>query len=406
MGKVTWSPGAHFRNKFGNSVLKSLSGMSEQDKVAYGIKAWKHFRGKTDEYKTAAKFLKQSTFVGEELLQSVFKDAAIAKQGSSFLGRSYGKFRKLVEAPSKGYQTLEFHDKFTLYLKARDEGKSVVEAVEHANKWLFDYSDLASWEKNIARRIMPFYTFPRKALPRVIEAAVNNPYALYKYPLMAKVATQYSLYKLNFTDKDYQDMQKVLPEYMKRGSYILLPYRDDNGDLRFFDWTYIIPWGEMTEVTDRGITNVLVSNPLFVLVSDVNHNQSSFTGKQIWKDTDTTEEKAWKSTEYVWQGLVPSLSYKGIYWDKLYRAATGETKYGKKEMIPEAVAHTVFGLRTQALDLNIAQRRQVYDQQSQLRELQNKMRDLLIRQTYGEVTPEESYQLRQQYLNQMMDVVK
>jgi len=401
--KVAWSPGAHFRNKFGNSVLKTLSGMSEQDKVKYGYKAWKELKNNTEEYKIAKKYLKSTTFMDEEVMKSVFKD--YSKPVKGILGRTYSKIRKIAETPGKGYQALEFHDKFTLYLKARDEGKSVIKAVEHANKWLFDYGDLAVWEKNIARRIMPFYTFPRKALPRVMEAAVNNPHALYKYPLMAKMATQYSLYKLDIKDDDYKKLQKILPEYMKQGSYILMPYRDKNGDLRFFDWTYMIPWGEMVEASDRGLLQSAVNNPLFALVSDIQHNKSTFTGREIWKETDTTEEKTWKSAEYIWKALVPSMSFKGIYWDKMYRAATGKTMYGKKELVPETIAHTIFGIRLQSLDENLALRRKMYDVQNKLRELQGKMMTLIRKQGDKEITPQEANELRTQYMKQIQDLI-
>ena len=401
--KVAWSPGAHFRNKFGNSVLKSLSGMSEQDKVRYGYKAWQELRKNSEEYKIAKKYLKSTTFVDEEIMKSVFKD--YSKPIKGVLGRTYSKARKIAETPGKGYQALEFHDKFTLYLKARDDGKSVIEAVEHANKWLFDYGDLAVWEKNIARRIMPFYTFPRKALPRVFEAAVENPHALYKYPLMAKVATQYSLYKLDIKEDDYKKLQKILPEYMKQGSYILMPYRDKNGDLRFFDWTYMIPWGEMVEATDRGLLQSTVTNPLFALVSDIQHNKSTFSSREIWKETDTTEEKTWKATEYIWKALVPSMSFKGIYWDKMYRAATGKTSYGKKELVPETIAHTIFGIRLQSLDEGLALRRKTYDTQSKLRELQGKMITLIRKQSDKEIAPQEANELRTQYMKQIQDLI-
>lgn len=401
--KVAWSPGAHFRNKFGNSILKSLSGMTEQDKIKYGAKAWKELKNNSIEYQTAKKFLKPTTFAGEEMIHSVFKE--FSKPTGGILKRTYNKMRKIVEAPGKGYQALEFHDKFTLYLKARNDGKSVIEAVEHTNKWLFDYGDLAVWEKNIARRIMPFYTFPRKALPRVMEAAVENPYALYKYPLMAKMATQYSLYKLNMKDDDYKKLQQVLPEYMKQGSYVLMPYRDKNGDLRFFDWTYILPWGEMVDASDRGLLQTTVTNPLFALVSDIQHNKSTFTGREIWKETDTTEEKTWKSTEYIWKALVPSMSFKGIYWDKMYRAATGKTMYGKKELIPETIAHTIFGIRLQSLDKNLALRRKMYGVQSKLRELQGKMMTLIRKQNDKEITPQEANELRTQYMQQIQNLI-
>ena len=93
----------------------------------------------------------------------------------------------------------------------RDMGKSVIKSVEEANKWLFDYSDLTRFETNIMRRIMPFYTFPRKALPRVAEAMATRPHTIAKYPLAAKMMTQYSLSKLEMTDKDYDKLKFRYP---------------------------------------------------------------------------------------------------------------------------------------------------------------------------------------------------
>jgi len=164
----------------------------------------------------------------------------------------------------------------------------------------------------------------------------------------------------------------------------------------------------MVEATDRGLLQSVVTNPLFALVSDIQHNKSTFTGREIWskEGTDTVEEKTWKCTEYIWKALVPSMSFKGIYWDKMYRAATGKTMYGKKELIPETIAHTVFGIRLQALDEGLTLRRKMYDTQSKLRELQGKMITLIRKQSNKEITPQEANELRTQYLMQIKDLIK
>jgi hypothetical protein len=51
-------------------------------------------------------------------------------------------------------------------------------------KWLFDYGDLAPFEKNVMRRVMPFYTFTRKVIPRVAEGVLANPRKLRQFEIV------------------------------------------------------------------------------------------------------------------------------------------------------------------------------------------------------------------------------
>lgn len=404
LGKVVWNPATHFRNKISNKILLDLSGMNYIQQSKYALKALKHYKANSKDYKVAKMYFARTTQVQGEIMGDLLKGSG-SRQIKGFRGGldDVNAFiTKASKKPSALYQHEEFINKFMKYLQSRDKGMSVIDSVAEANKWLFDYSDLAKWEKLIARRAMPFYTFPRKALPRVLEAAATRPHTIAKYPLAAKTMTQYSLHKLNLTDKDYEKIKKELPSYMKRGSYILMPYRDKNNDLRFFDWTYIVPWGELHDAEERGLLKTGITNPLFQLTADISRNKSGWTDKEIYKGTDTTKEKTFKAMKYIWQSLTPSLAYKGIYWDKLEEAATGKkTKMGKVQPLPEAIAHTIFGLRTQAIDVKTQRRFNMYKVQKNLSELQGKMINLINERKYGRITEEEFISTRQQYINQM-----
>ena len=400
LGKTVWSPPLHFRNMFSNSILLDLSGTDHIQQAKYMVKALKHLRANSEEYQQARRYFMRTSMIKGELLDDMLKGfKEVEGQGGlrTIINGINRGVSKASAKPSEIYQSEEFIGKFVKYLEQRDKGKSVIEAVQEANKWLFDYSDLANWEKNIARRIMPFYTFPRKALPRILEAAANRPLALAKYPMLAKSLTQYSLHKLDITTKDYEQIEKLLPDYMNQGSYILMPYRDANGDLRFFDWTWNVPWGGLFEAEQRGLMKSTITNPLSQLVYDVMANKSSWTGREIFDDAIPPDkqtpayrrEQNFKKMLYVWQALAPSIAYKGIYWDKLYGAATGKKERGKDMLLPEAIAHTIFGVRTQALDVDEARRWKLLRMAEGFDELRGNMVKILMQRANGDITEKE-----------------
>jgi hypothetical protein len=411
LGKVVFNPATHFRNMFSNSILLDLSGMDHAQQVKYMTKALGHIKKGSKDYNEAKKFFMHTTQVKGEIFDEMLRSFTTQK-GEPFR-RLFNTANKLgkttAKVPSEIYQAEEFMGKFMKYLQMRDKGMSVMDSVMEANKWLFDYSDLAGWEKNIARRIMPFYTFPRKALPRVLEAAANNPLTVAKYPMIAKGMMQYSLYNLEISNKDWEGIETDLPDYMKNGNYILMPYRDQNGDLRFLDWTYLVPWGELYEANERGLLKVGITNPLFQLVADIRANKSGWTDRKIYDDAIPPEkqteayrrEQNLKKMLYVWQGLVPSLAYKGIYWDKLYGAATGKKSRGKDMLLPEAIAHTLFGARTQAIDPQEQRRWRLLELNEEYQELRGNMLKVLMQNNNGDITKEEFEKKWDTYIEQM-----
>lgn len=413
LGKVVWNPATHFRNMFSNSILLDLSGMDHLAQTKYMTKALGHIRKGSTEYKTAREYFMRTNLVSGELFDDMLKglDATQGRGGFQQVIRTINSATSKVSyAPAQVYQAEEFIGKFMKYLQVREKGGSITAAVAEAEKWLFDYSDLAGWEKNIARRIMPFYTFPRKALPRVLEAAATRPHTIAKYPMVAKAMMQTSLYSLDIKDKDWKFVEENLPDYMDKGNYILMPYRDANGDMRFLDWTYLVPWGELYEANERGLLKAGITNPLFQLVSDIRANKSGWTDQKIYDDEIPVEkqtpayrkEQNLKKMLYIWQGLVPSLAYKGIYWDKLYGAATGKKARGKDMLLPETIAHTLFGIRTQAVDPAENQRWRLMEMMDGFDELRGNMYRIAVQRSRGDITEDEYDTKQKVYMDQML----
>ena len=150
----------------------------------------------------------------------------------------------------------------------------------------------------------------------------------------------------------------------------------------------------------------VITNPLFQTVADITRNKSGWSGREIWDETDTTEERTFKQMLHVWQTAVPSLMYRGIYWDKLYNAATGRpSKMGKVTPIAPAVAHTIFGLRAQPIDVTQQQQFRLFEKRKQVEELEGKIRDIIIRETSGNIEEEEYTKRKDQYLKQIETIV-
>ena len=62
-----------------------------------------------------------------------------------------------------------------LFIDRWRAGETFDEAAKQVKKWLFDYKELTGFERQVARRIVPFYTFMRKNIPAQMEAVMRHP---------------------------------------------------------------------------------------------------------------------------------------------------------------------------------------------------------------------------------------
>lgn len=89
---------------------------------------------------------------------------------------SIGAVAKELAKFWKWPQMTEDYSRAMMYLNGLRMGYSEKESLKMVNKALFDYSNgLSYMEKNVFKRLVPFYTFPRFAIPFVLKSLVTKP---------------------------------------------------------------------------------------------------------------------------------------------------------------------------------------------------------------------------------------
>ena len=61
------------------------------------------------------------------------------------------------------------------------KGESFEDASKAVRKYLFDYTELAPFEQNVMKRILPFYTWSRKNIPLQISSLLKSPQKYARY---------------------------------------------------------------------------------------------------------------------------------------------------------------------------------------------------------------------------------
>lgn len=132
-----------------------------------------------------------------------------------------------LKAPkSKAMQALETKylnrsENFTRilhFLNAKRAGMTDLEAAEHVNKWLLNYSNLTPWEKTVMRRGAFFYSWPALMAKSLPKFAAENPQG---YAFLTRAMTQPTIQR-----------DTAIPEFMRQS--ISLPAgKDPQGNPQF-----------------------------------------------------------------------------------------------------------------------------------------------------------------------------
>jgi 8-oxo-dGTP pyrophosphatase MutT (NUDIX family) len=93
------------------------------------------------------------------------------------------------------------------------KGLAADEAFENVMKFHFDYDDLSDFERNVIKKVVPFYTWTRKNMPLMMEMAARRPAVFNKYNSLKK-------------EMEYgQDRPKIVPQWMERQGAIQTPWK-------------------------------------------------------------------------------------------------------------------------------------------------------------------------------------
>lgn len=338
--KVPYNPATVMRNIQSNILLSWLS-----DTPIYNPKVSgdgiKSFFTQDDTYKKLRDVgLYSSSYSKNELKELAFAD------GDGNLDKVFSWAIKTYNTPGKVYGAVESVFKTILAKDAMRRGYGVDEAVEYANKWLFDYGKVSKVTQGLRQTMTPFVTFTMKSFPRLIETIVRKPEKLIILGSILGGINATSRAKLGITEEE-EKQQK--PEYLgKTGSLtMLLPDRDKNGQLQFVDMNYINPWGGIVQQGSSGLPQGLEPGGVLpTLYNAYVSNYDPFFQQEIAASYLPKEEKAAEKAKYVGRAMLPSLAPGGYGYEKIRKAATGEGDYaGRVNTMQNALLSSVAGIK-------------------------------------------------------------
>ena len=225
-GVTSLFPAFHIRNWTGNIYNNWLGGVNDIDSYVDALKLQsgrdisvmgfsKHeLRDSLEELGIV-----RTGFYGkdiESLLDDVLKTEAT---DTSKLIRALTKTKTLKEKtldpvisfPRAIGTVIEDNGKIAHFVSKLKQGLSPREAAASVRKYLFDYTDLTDFEKQVMRRIFPFYTWIRKDIPLQIESLVRTP---------GKPAAVGDI--INALPKGDKSDLGGLPDYIKEGFFVSL----------------------------------------------------------------------------------------------------------------------------------------------------------------------------------------
>ena len=248
-----WSLGArpayHAKNTIGNLWNNYLGGVTTvkpyADAAAFQVKVAKgNLEGKIAGYKTQDLYDAMSTrgIFGEgQYGGDIARRMEDVIQGASRNPITLSTKNPILQGGFKMGQTIEDNARIALYIDQLNKGASLDKAATHVRKYLFDYGDVSPFEKNVAKRLLPFYTWSRKNLPLQLEALATQPDKINKINLAINNAQQAN-------QVEQPDLGSV-PQYIRDQAPVYVGSDQQAGTVTAIPLTGLIPTFDIASIT-------------------------------------------------------------------------------------------------------------------------------------------------------------
>jgi hypothetical protein len=276
-GSVTgWFPAFHTRNALGGIFNNWIAGVKsparylQGDQIARGLEGTittklgtKYTYGQIRELANKLGAVGQPGYL--DVMREVEKD----------IGK--GPASKLMDAPKLAMETVENRLRFPLFVDRLIKGDAPEQAAKAVFQYHFDYAPeaLTSFEKNIMKRLLPFYRWTRGNIPLQFEQMVKQPG---KYAAIGKLTENLQTDK----EKAKQEFQ-YLPPYMREG----LPVRlgEKNGFSQYL-YGLGLPVEDINRIWKGDAKRTVQSmvgelSPILKYPIEVGTGQNLFTGEPI-----------------------------------------------------------------------------------------------------------------------------
>ena len=199
-------------------------------------------------------------------------EQALGKFGGRGAERLFGKGRQAG-------RIIEDNARIAHFVELAKKGVGIEEAAKSVNKFLFDYSDLSKFEREVLKRIFPFYTFTRKNIPLQLEQVFKQPK---KYKAIFDAVNGLKSGDLTSEEKQF------MPDYL-REKFGISVGRSKEGYPQILSGLGL-PFEDIEKV---GKPSKLITEMLSPLLKTPIERA---TGKSLFYGTDISDTRAYNST--------------------------------------------------------------------------------------------------------------
>lgn len=337
---------------------------------------------------------------------SALQHALMLRLPSAFAALKGGKVSgKVVGAVSTEagnlidlYQSEDDVFRLAAWLKAKEEGRTDLEAGKSSRESFLDYRVNAPWIQAMRQTGWPFISFTYRAVPMFLETAAKKPHKLMKLMLLAGGLNALGVF-LSGGDDDKE--RKLLPEE-KAGriwgmvpKLIRMPWNDQHGSAVYLDIRRFIPVGDVFDVGAGHsavpmLPGLTPGGPL-VLAGELVLNKSAFTGKSITLETDTGAQQAGKVVDYLYKAFAPNLlGLPNTYATQgVVDAANGRTDaFGREMSVTQAMASS-FGVKLGSYPVDVLRRNAKAAADAQISEIDKNIAQLKRQRQTSRITAED-----------------
>lgn len=422
-GKTSLNPVTHVNNVVSNVVMADLAGVNLLDPRSYRLYAntIRDYRQKSGAYDEARKAgLFGGEWYGNEVgqwlpmpgeLADAKADQTIAGKFASKIVDGIGKGRRFM---GDAYQGEDQFFKLLLFKQARERGLGPDDAVNWAERFVFDYSTAAPGVTKLKNYALPFANYTFKAIPALTFAMTHYPWRVAKWIGLLGGFGMYSFDKLYGEDaEEMKDAEgQLLPEYMRGQSSffgvpkaVRLPYNTEEGDGMYIDISRFLPMGDLFDANNQlGGVPLLQpftpNNPVLTTAYAMLANRDSFTGKDVVLGTDTAGEAAQKRLGWLYRQMAPNNplvpgSYNFNRLAEASAAIAGEPigpytglDYNGNTISPGRAIAQTFGVKLRPVDFEREQGWQMSDLRRDLQDLKSQRTKLRRNQSISDSTKE------------------
>ncbi len=406
--KVILRPASHIRNLFSNIILNDFGGLPFYRGDIY-VDAVKGIRGNSPVWKEFSRMtgVQAASFSSSDLAQiSQAMGAAGSKKGygrsvmdaiqgagskydDGIFTRALNVFDAIVAPARSIYGAEESIFKYAKYLHNMEKGMNKREAAWDAMKWTFNFGEVTPEVAAIGQYAMPFVRWFSKVIPLGLETIKNHPLRFSKWLGIGAAMQQLALSKNKISEEEWQRINRDLPEYMTRGLYLLMPFRDEKGRLNMLDLTFVIPFiGDVAELYQKNPFEVVLQNPVFTMASTL-ISKRKYSGVPLYYDWEEPSTKMMKTFAYAWEQLSPAILPGGADWNKLYAAFSDQ----EGALSPEVAIANSLGMKLVAIDERLNRRRK----ESVLKIYEREIRSSMMRELRNARSSEERTEIVQKY---------